>query len=103
MADTIPPETQLDTFRLAVDALGGIRPAARKIGVTERTMGRLLSGASPLHTGFLADIGTALLDQAQTCRALERRLNPAFISNLTADQRIEKRDGRRAGTQMVSN
>jgi hypothetical protein len=93
---------QLQLFREAVTLLGGQRAAARYLDTNERTV-RALCGdpASPnsreLHDGWLRDIGRALLEHAGHCKALERRLSPAFAANLTADQlaRQGKPDGRR--------
>lgn len=91
----ITPEQQLSDFRDAVQLLGGERSAARAIGIGERTIYRLLSGESPLHSGFLRDIATALIAHADRCRALERRLSPAFAANLTARQITATPDRRR--------
>lgn len=85
--------TQLEFFQLAVRALGGSRSAAEAISCSERMMTRLLSGQAKLHEGFLADISAALLRHAELCRHLERRLSPAFVSNLVDGQAQE--DGRR--------
>lgn len=89
----IDPQTQLDRFRLAVDLLGGPRAASREIAVGERTLERLIAGTTPLHDGFLRDMAAALIRHADTCRALERQLSPAFAGNLVPDQPRE--DGRR--------
>lgn len=80
------PRAQLETYRDAVNALGGIRASARYLAMSERQAGRLYSGASPLHDGILRDISAALLTHADRCRMLERRLSPAFTGNLTAGQ-----------------
>lgn len=99
MANTNPidPETQLDLYRQAVDALGGISAHARQLGFTARHGGRLYSGDRPLHDGILEDTANALLDHADHCRSLERKLSPAFKANLTPAQadRQGKPDGRR--------
>ena len=91
------PEQQLADYRSAIDALGGINPAAATLGFSTRHSARLYSGASPLHDGILRDLAQALLAHADLCRQLERRLSPAFASNLTEDQRSRegKPDGRR--------
>ena len=83
---TIDQQTQLERFRAAVQLLGGPRSADDAMAINERHVGRLLSGGSPLHTGILADLGTALLTHAEQCRAAERQLSPAFAANLTAGQ-----------------
>ena len=82
----IEPETQLTRFRAAVALLGGPRSAARALTLGERHLGRLLSGGSPLHSGLLANLGTALLAHADQCRALERQISPAFAANLVDGQ-----------------
>jgi hypothetical protein len=89
----ITPDKQLDYFKQGVAALGGSRSAATAISCSERMMTRLLAGQAALHEGFLADISTALLKHAELCRRLERRLSPAFVSNLVDGQAQE--DGRR--------
>lgn len=88
-------ENQLSDFRDAVQLLGGERSASRAIGVSDRTMRRILSGEARLHAGFLRDIAAALLTHAQTCRKLEMRLSPMFHANLTAEQRTDTPDRRR--------
>lgn len=82
----IDPAIQLARFRTAVQLLGGQRSAARALTVNERHIGRLLAGGSPLHSGMLTDLGSALLAHADQCRALERQLSPAFAANLTEHQ-----------------
>jgi len=91
------PEQQLTDYRAAIDALGGPNPAARILGFSTRTSARFYSGASPLHDGVLRDTAAALIAHADLCRQLERKLSPAFASNLTEDQlaRERKPDGRR--------
>ncbi len=91
----ISPEIQLDLFRQAADLLGGLRTSARAMNVSERTMGRLLSGQALLHEGFLRDMAAALADYADQCRALERRLTPELSANRLPDQ--PQPDGRRLG------
>lgn len=87
------PQDQLELFRDAVALLGGSRTAAARLGVAERTVTRLLAGETTLHTGFLADMAKALLDHAEACRAMERRLSPAFADNLTEAQRTARPHG----------
>jgi hypothetical protein len=95
------PENQLSLFRAALDALGGIRPAARTMGCNHRMLEHLASGRRALHEGWLRDISAALLDRADHCRQLERALSPAFSGNLTTQQRERGLHGnarhRRAG------
>lgn len=88
------PEKQRALFTGAVAALGGYRSAAKAMGVSERTMGRLLAGSAAMHEGFLRDAAAALLAHADHCRRLERRLSPDFPSNLVDGQPAQ--DGRRA-------
>lgn len=99
MANTKPidPQTQLDLYRQAVDALGGVHAHARRLGFTPRHGGRLYSGERALHDGILEDTANTLLDHAEHCRALERKLSPAFKANLTPEQagKQGKPDGRR--------
>lgn len=80
------PETQHQNFVAAVNLLGGGRSAAREIGVSDRTMERLVAGQSRLHEGFLRDMADALIRHADACRTLERQLSPAFVANLTEEQ-----------------
>jgi hypothetical protein len=79
----------------AVDAIGGQREAARLLNCGERTIRDLVSGARPLHKGWLTDISAALVAHATHCRALEKQLNPLYADNLTPAQMQEKPDGRR--------
>jgi hypothetical protein len=91
------PETQHALFVDAVQLLGGSRSAARALAISERTMANLLAGKQRLHDGFLRDMARALLDHAEGCRALERRLNPLFAANRTEGQPRE--DRRRTGSR----
>jgi len=88
---TIPVQTQLERFRIAVQLLGGTRETARQLDVAERTITRLLAGESALHAGFLRDMSKALLNHAEACRTLERQISPAFADNLTPAQMILER------------
>lgn len=98
---------QLEAFRAAVDELGGQRATAALLKVHERTIRDIVApeGRRQLHTGFLRDVAAALVAKADRCRALERRLSPAFVSNLTADQaqgesaRVQRYDRGRRETQ----
>lgn len=87
------PSTQLDLWNEAVQMLGGQRPAARVLGCSERTVRGLCSGERPIHEGWLRDISIALLALAERARLVERKLSPAFVSNLVDGQAQE--DGRR--------
>lgn len=92
----IAPSEQLELFRTAVAMIGGQRPAARYLKIGERHLRKLWSGASPLHDGFLEDLGRALLEHAEACRELERKISPAFARNLT-DRQLQRQanpDGR---------
>jgi DNA-binding transcriptional regulator YdaS (Cro superfamily) len=77
---------QLTLFTQAVEALGGQRTTARTLGIDETALRGRLSGAEPLDTGILRDIARALIDHADRCRKIERKLSPAFSENLTAIQ-----------------
>lgn len=88
----IDQHTQRATFTEAVDALGGQRAAAQALGCGERTIRYLLSGEKPLHDGWLKDMAEALIRHADHCKALEKRISPAFARNLLPDQ--PRADGR---------
>jgi hypothetical protein len=94
---TTPAESQHKLFVKASDMLGGQRAAARAMDISERTMRRLIAGDSPIHDGFMRDMAKALLDHAQACRELERRLAPELAANLIPDQPVES--GRRTGAR----
>lgn len=94
------PKTQLEDFALAVELLGGQRATARALGIHERSVRALIAGPDQpfgraLHDGFLRDAAAALLAHAEACRALERRLSPAFAANLTPAQAKANRADRR--------
>lgn len=91
------PENQIELFSQAVEALGGARSASRLLGCSEKTVGRIMSGQVTLHEGYLKDIAAALIQHADHCRKLERRLSPAFPSNLVQGQ--AQPDGRRTRYQ----
>jgi plasmid maintenance system antidote protein VapI len=88
MSKPIPtdPDIQRTRFAEAVELLGGFRATARLLDVSEHTIRALVKGQRRLHDGFLRDIAAALITHADQCRALERRISPAFAGNLTADQ-----------------
>lgn len=88
-------QTQLEYFARAVQLLGGNTATARALDVNERTVRMFISGQRRLHAGILEDIGKALIDHADECRALERKLSPAFAGNRTeAQARPPLHDGR---------
>ncbi|WP_404479806.1 hypothetical protein [Novosphingobium sp. BL-52-GroH] len=78
---------QLALFTQAVEALGGQRVTARILGLDEAALRGRLSGAEDLDTDILRDIARALIEHADRCRKIERKLSPAFSENLTAIQR----------------
>jgi hypothetical protein len=97
----IDSETQHANFVAAVELLGGQRETARKLGVHETTVRDIVKGRRKLHEGFLRDVAGLLLALADEARQLERRISPAFASNLTPDQYANagKPDGRRHGAR----
>jgi DNA-binding transcriptional regulator YdaS (Cro superfamily) len=82
----VDSEAQLEAFRAGVEELGGQRATADLFGVNERTIRDVVSGRRKLHTGFLRDMAAQLIAKADRCRTLEKRLSPAFVANLTAEQ-----------------
>lgn len=80
------PLVQRKHFARAVDLLGGVKAAAKVIGVSEVGMVALLSGAEPLEPRVLERASKALIAHADACRAMERRISPAFVTNLTHAQ-----------------
>lgn len=80
------PEMQLQFWIAAVQLLGGQRCVARLLNSDESTIRALCSGESALDEGWLRGISRALLAHAEHCRKLERKLDPAFLTNLTAEQ-----------------
>lgn len=95
---------QLELFRQAVQLLGGQHATARYLGMNERQIRFLVKGERPLHDGFLRDISAALIRHADACKAMERRLSPAFAANLTVEQeaRMGKPDARRFDSPALS-
>ncbi|MFD2401284.1 hypothetical protein [Novosphingobium soli] len=77
---------QLTLFTQAVEALGGQRGTARILGIEESALRRRLAGEEALDSTILRDIARALIDHADRCRKIERKLSPAFSENLTAEQ-----------------
>lgn len=93
MSQPVTPESQLEWWNRAVELLGGKRATAAGLPINERTMRYLCAGELPLHEGHLRDIARLLLAHAEACRQAERALSPAFVSNLTGDQRHHKPHG----------
>lgn len=91
----VDPDSQLARFQKAVQLIGGVKSAARELGVSDRTIYGLIYAKRDLHDGFLRDMAAALIRHADACRALERKISPAFVSNLTAEQQTAKPHGNR--------
>lgn len=79
-------ETQRQYFADAVTALGGQQATSRLLNLSDRTLRMLLAGQRRIHAGHLEDIAKALIERADLCRALERKLSPAFAQNLSDAQ-----------------
>lgn len=88
--------TQLKKFTRAVTLLGGNTATARALGMSERSVRYLLDGTRRLHAGILEDMGKALIDHADECRALERQLSPAFAGNLNESNQPPLHDGKQS-------
>lgn len=80
------PEEQIEFAREAADLLGSQAMLAKALGINERNTRYILTGRKRLHELHLQKICAALLDHADNCRALERKLNPAFTANRTEAQ-----------------
>lgn len=80
-------ETQLKLFADAVAALGGQQATSRALNMSDRSVRMLLAGDRRLHVGILEDMAKALINHADHCRMLERKLSPAFAGNLSEAQR----------------
>jgi hypothetical protein len=78
---------QLGLFNEAVALLGGAAATARVIGRTEAAVRDLGAGHAALDSTILEALSRALIDHATACRALERRVSPAFAENRTIAQR----------------
>ncbi|RIV87469.1 hypothetical protein [Aurantiacibacter zhengii] len=113
MPDTSPlpaePKDQLDLYRMAVQALGGIAKHARLLSFSDRHGRFLYAGDKPVSASILADTAKALEQHARICRELERRLSPAFTGNMTETQRQQEagksahaRGRKRGGTSSSS-
>lgn len=79
-------ETQHQLFIRAVDLLGGAGATALALNMAPRNVSRLIAGQNRLHAGILEDLCKALIAHADTCRAVERQLSPAYARNLTDAQ-----------------
>lgn len=86
----VDPDSQLARFTEAVQLLGGVRSAARALDCNDRTMYALIYGKRELHDGWLRDMAAALIKHADACRAIERKISPAFVGNLTTAQQTDK-------------
>lgn len=81
--------TTEEQIQLAGDAarlLGSQARLAQALGINERNTRYILSGRKRLHELHLQKISAALIAHAEECRALERKLNPAFAANRTEAQ-----------------
>lgn len=100
-------QTQLEYFARAVQLLGGNTATARALDINERTVRMFIAGDRRLHAGILEDIGKALIAHADECRALERKLSPAFAGNRTeAQEKPPLHDGKgrtRAADQLKAS
>jgi hypothetical protein len=79
-------QTQQEYFARAVQLIGGQQATSRALNMSDRSVRMLLSGDRRLHAGILEDMAKALIAHADECRALERKLSPAFASNRTEAQ-----------------
>lgn len=84
---SLTAEEQRARLRQAVALLGGPTLAAKRIGMSERTLHAVCSGQRTLHPHVLRWVSQALIRHADSCRELERQLSPAFTGNLTHQQR----------------
>lgn len=80
------PDIQRQRFDRACELLGGNHAAGRALDLSERTIRALRKGERQLHDGTLERTARALIAHADACRALERRISPAFAKNLTTRQ-----------------
>lgn len=79
-------QTQQEYFARAVALLGGQQATSRALNMSDRSVRMLLAGDRRLHAGILEDMAKALIAHADECRALERKLSPAFAGNRTEAQ-----------------
>lgn len=94
----IDQEQRRQHFIEACELLGGQRPVARILGVSDRTVRYLVAGDLTLTKGFMRDITHALRQREGACRALAAKTDPLFNANLTADeirQRPQAKEARR--------
>lgn len=68
-ADLPAAATRQEWLRHACVLLGGQVAVAAMLGVTDRTLRRLVAGESPLHDGFVADVVRLLNEKAAACTA----------------------------------
>lgn len=80
----IDQQQRREHFLMAVELLGGQRPTARILKITDRAVRNLCSGATEIRAGFMRDITDALDKRARACVALARITDPLFTANLTA-------------------
>lgn len=77
MAQSIPSQdyaVALAFWHDGVTFLGGTRATARALDIAERTVRAISSGERTLHQGYLADLRTALLRQADIATDLADRI-----------------------------
>lgn len=79
-------EEQIQLAGEAARLLGSQARLAEALGINDRNTRYILAGKKRLHEIHLQKISAALLDHADQCRALERKLNPAFAANRTEAQ-----------------
>lgn len=82
----IDQEQRRQFFITACELLGGQRPVARRLGVSDRTVRYLVAGDLTLTVSFMRDLTAALDEHARTCLRLARSTDPLFAANLTADE-----------------
>lgn len=84
--DTITPAQQHARFVQGLALLGGKKPAATYLQCSERQVHYLVTGERAITPRWLERLARALIAHADQCREFERRISPAFASNLTAAQ-----------------
>lgn len=94
-------ETQRQLFADATAALGGQQATARALDMSDRSVRMILAGERRLHDGILEDMANALIVHADHCRALERRLSPAFSSNMNENNHPPLHDGKGAANRRI--
>jgi hypothetical protein len=81
-------------FIAACELLGGQRPVARILGVSDRTVRYLVAGDLTLTRGFMRDITAALRDRGTACRALAAQTDPLFSANWTPEEAARQEKAR---------